>query len=237
MKTGLNPRAIASRLSQKWPSEVRSALGPTGDWLDMMLVDHGVLREFYLNLHPVTAQMWRSAQPSPGAVRMLAARGIKTILNLRGKRDCGSYLLEQRAALRHGVTMIDMPFDSRSAPSAERVVRAAEVFKAIEYPALMHCKSGADRAGIVSALFLHLHDGRPIAQAKKQLALRYGHVKQARTGVLDYFFDAYEADYARTGRSLLEWVQSADYDSNALTEHFRANAAANVLVDKILQRE
>jgi protein tyrosine/serine phosphatase len=237
MKTGINPRTLATRWSRNWPEPIRGALGPAGDWLDMMLVDHGVLRELYLNLHEVTPGLWRSAQPSPGAIRMLAARGIKTILNLRGARACGSYILEQRACQQVGIALIDMPFDSRGAPSATRVQGAAETFAKIEYPALLHCKSGADRAGIVSALYLILHEGKPVAEARKQLALRYGHVRQALTGVLDHFLDVYEADHKKTGCSLLEWVSSADYDHAALTQHFRANVMANFLVDRVLGRE
>jgi protein tyrosine/serine phosphatase len=237
MKTNINPRRIVTGWSANWPAPLRRALGPAGDWLDMMLVDHGFIREIYLNLHEFAPGMWRSAQPSPGAIRMLAARGIKTILNLRGQRQCGSYFLEQRACLKQGIKLIDLPFDSRGSPQAARVVRAAQVFDEIEYPALMHCKSGADRAGIVASLYMLLHEKKPVAEAKKQLALRYGHVKAARTGVLDHFLDVYEEDHAKTGRSLLDWVQSADYDADALTAHFRANVMANVLVDQILRRE
>jgi protein tyrosine/serine phosphatase len=237
MKTGINPRALATRWSRNWPASVRGTLGPAGDWLDMMLVDHGVLREVYLNLHEVAPGLWRSAQPSPGAIRMLAARGIKTILNLRGARACGSYILEKRACERAGLTLIDMPFDSRSAPTAARVEGAEETFARIEYPALLHCKSGADRAGIVSALYLILHDGEPVSEARKQLSLRYGHVRHARPGVLDHFLDVYEADHAKTGRSLIEWVTSRDYDAAALTAHFRANVMANFLIDRVLRRE
>lgn len=237
MKTGINPRALATSWSRNWPAPLRAALGPAGDWLDLMLVDHGVLREIYLNLHEVAPGLWRSAQPSPGAIRMLGLRGIKTILNLRGPRACGSYILEKRACERAGITLIDMPFDSRGAPSAARVEGAAATFAAIEYPALLHCKSGADRAGIVAALYLILHEGKSVSEARRQLALRYGHVRHARTGVLDHFLDAYDEDHAKTGHSLLDWVRSSDYDDVALTKHFRANVMANFLVDKILGRE
>ena len=32
---------------------------------------------------------------------------------------------------------------------------------------LMHCKSGADRAGLMSVLYRHLHEGVPIEEAKR----------------------------------------------------------------------
>jgi protein tyrosine/serine phosphatase len=179
--------------------------------------------------------MWRSAQPGPDAVRRLAERGVKSILNLRGERNCGSYILEKRACQAHGVTLIDMPINSRTAPDAARVLKLKEIFDTVATPALLHCKSGADRAGLAATLFLHLHEGLPVAEARKQLSWRYGHVKQARTGVIDYFFDEYER--RANGRTLIEWVQSQDYDAGALTEHFRSNVLANALVDFVLRRE
>jgi len=237
MKLGLNPRTLVVRWTKTWPQNVRATLGPAGDWLDMMLVDHGFIREMHLNLHRVSGDMWRSAQPGPGAIRMLARRGFKTIINLRGARDCGSYILEVQECRKNGLVLIDAPFDSRAAPTPTRVARAAEIFATIQYPALMHCKSGADRAGIASALYLLLHEHKSLDEARQQLSLLYGHVRSARTGVLDHFLDAYEIDHARTGRLLLEWVSSGDYDATELTAHFRTNVMANVLVDQILRRE
>lgn len=237
MKTGINPRNVVTGWAQSLPAGTRSALGPFGDWADMMLVDHGFIRLAYLNLHRISPKMWRSAQPGPSAIQRLSERGIKTILNLRGERNCGSYILEKRACLKYGVALVDMPVNSRTAPDAARVLRLNDIFKTMTYPALLHCKSGADRAGLVATLYLLLQEGRSLTEARRQLSLRYGHVKQARTGVIDYFFDEYERQHAATGRSLLEWVQSADYDANALTEHFRSNVLANALVDFVLRRE
>ncbi|MFO1186523.1 MAG: sulfur transferase domain-containing protein [Alphaproteobacteria bacterium] len=237
MKTGINPRNVVTGWAQGLPAPWRRSLGPFGDWADMMFVDHGLIRLAYLNLHKITPTMWRSAQPGPGAIRQLATRGIKSILNLRGERNCGSYILEKRACHEHGIALFDMPINSRTAPDAQRVLRLKEIFDTMAYPALMHCKSGADRAGLAATLFLHLHEGRPVAEARRQLSWRYGHVKQARTGVIDYFFDEYERDREKSGRALFDWVQSPDYDAYALTDHFRSNVLANALVDFILRRE
>ena len=68
---------------------------------------------------------------------------------------------------------------------------ARDLFNTIEMPALMHCKSGADRAGLMAALYLLIHRKRPVAEAMQQLSFRYLHVRQAKTGMLDSFFEAY----------------------------------------------
>lgn len=237
MKTGIDPRRVVTRLAQSLPARWRRRLGPAGDWLDMMLVDHGIIRAVYGNRHWVSAKMMRSAQPSPADIKALAAKGLKTIINLRGARDCGSYILEAKACEQHGVALVDFPLNSRTAPSAQHIAEAQRIFDTIAYPALMHCKSGADRAGVAAALYLYLHEREPLDTARKQLSLAYGHVKQGKTGVLDHFFDTFEKVHAETGVSLMQWVMSEDYDHLAMTRDFRGTMLGNVLTEMILRRE
>ena len=77
-----------------------------------------------------------------------AAQGFKTIINARGKSDTGYYFLEKEACEQHGITLIDLRLRSREPPSIEAILRCKQIFETINYPALMHCKSGADRAGV-----------------------------------------------------------------------------------------
>ena len=72
------------------------------DRFDLAIVDHGIFRFIYANRHKVSDKAWRSAQPAPSAIELFARRGVRTIVNLRGDRDCGSYRLERAACLRHG---------------------------------------------------------------------------------------------------------------------------------------
>ena len=71
--------------------------------------------------------------------------GIKTIINLRGKRDCSSYYLEVKTCKELNIKLVNFPISSRAAPKTSDVVEASNLFKKIKYPALLHCKSGADR--------------------------------------------------------------------------------------------
>ena len=205
-------------------------------FLDMVFVDHGVFRLWINTAKPITERAWRSGQPWPMHLRRAKRRGIRTIVNLRGARDCGSYVLEREAAEKYGLTLIDMPFESRGAPRIDRLNRAAETFRSIEYPVLLHCKSGADRVGIGAALYLMLAEGRPVEEAKKQLSLRFGHVRQAKTGVLDAFLDAYQERNARAPIDFMEWVNT-EYDRETLQARFNHMKAADIVVDFILRRE
>ncbi len=205
-------------------------------FIDMFFVDHGVFRLFINTATPVTGRVWRSGQPWPKHVRLAKERGVKTIINLRGERDCGAFVLERDACEKYGIRLINMPLESRSAPQVDRLNRANDVFNEIEYPALLHCKSGSDRVGIGSALYLMLKEKRPVSEAKTQLSLRYGHVRHAKTGVLDAFLEEYEARNAREPIDFMTWVNT-EYDREALNDRFRHKRAGDVVVDFILQRE
>jgi protein tyrosine/serine phosphatase len=203
---------------------------------DLIMVDHGVFRLAYLNRHAVGPKVLRSAQPAPRDIRRLARRGVRTIVNLRGERDCGSYRLEKAACERYGITLIDFTTRSREAPPPAFFHEAKALFAQIEYPMLMHCKSGADRAGLMSVLYLILHENRPVAEALRQLSLRYGHIKQADTGVLDSIFTSYLAHNSRNPISFLDWID-AFYDPKQLKAKFAARSWSNMLVNGVLRRE
>lgn len=207
-------------------------------WLNLTFVDHGFIRDIYCNRHKVGEKLWRSAQPGPGHLRWAKRQGLKTILNLRGRRDtCGAYQLERDAAAALGLALINFPCRSRGMPEKSTLRGAAKLFAEMDYPVLMHCKSGADRAGFFAALYLHLHEGRPVSEALGQLSIRYGHVKAAKTGMLDLFLERYAADTGGNDPArFLPWVEEV-YDPAAFAADFQTSRAGSFIVDRVLKRE
>lgn len=229
-------RRMRHSIADRSPDWLNRMIDPALEYFDVFMVDHGVFRAIYPNRHRLPGDLWRSSQPAPHDIRMLAKRGLRTVVNLRGERDCGSYRLEQAACGKYGVALVNFSVKSRQAPKPGTIHGAKELFETIEYPALIHCKSGADRVGVMSALYMILKQGAPVEEAKKQLALRYGHIKQADTGVLDHVFDSYLRFNSHEPISFLDWVDQ-HYDNAALDKSFQAGGLANVMVNKILRRE
>jgi protein tyrosine/serine phosphatase len=229
-------RSLRHRVRDALPPGVRRVAGGPASYVDLLFVDHGIFRMLYSNSHRISYKAWRSAQPAPHQIRRFAHAGIRTIVNLRGERDCGSYWLERRACERHGIKLVNYQVRSRAAPTREELKGAKQLFNEVEYPMLMHCKSGADRAGLMSVLYRYLHEGVPLEEAKKELSLKYGHIRQAHTGILDYFFERYLADNARRPMPFFEWVDTV-YDPDELKSTFRSKGWANRLVDSVLRRE
>ncbi|MEM8853625.1 MAG: sulfur transferase domain-containing protein, partial [Pseudomonadota bacterium] len=176
----------------------------------------------------------RSAQPAPADVGWAARNGIRTVLSMRAD-GFGGDLLEREACARHGLIFQRLVMLSRAAPSKEMLREAMAVLPQLEVPILVHCKSGADRAGLAAALYLIIVEGRPAAEAKRQLSFKYGHIERGKTGILDAFIDAYAATGEAKGIDFSDWVETV-YDPDALTAAFRSNVGADVLLT-VLRRE
>jgi len=204
---------------------------------DYMWNDHAFLRLRFQNAHWISEELVRTNQPSPEQLAGWKARGIKTIINLRGGFDGSFHVLEKAACEELGLTLVDFTITSREVPSRARVLGARDLFQTIEYPALMHCKSGADRAGIMSVFYMHFRKGKTIREALDQLHLRYLHVKAGKTGVLDYTFERYLAEGEPAGLSFIEWVESPAYDPDAIKADFRAQWWGNFFTERLLKRE
>lgn len=199
--------------------------------------DHGFLRMRFQNLHQISEEMWRSNQPSPQQISEHAkSRGIRTILNLRGESTKGYYLLEKEACAANGIELVDFRVYSRDTPSVEAILGARDLFSQIEYPALMHCKSGADRAGLMAALYKLLREEAPVETAMQQLSLKYLHVRQGKTGMLDAFLEAYQRFSSVTPKPFIDWVKD-DYDRLAVKAAFMERFESRLALDRLLRRE
>jgi protein tyrosine/serine phosphatase len=205
-------------------------------WISMLFADHGFTRPVYWNSGRVTGNIWRGPQPNPFHIRRHARRGFKTILNLRGKTHYGSYELEKIHAAKYGLAMIDLPIYSGAAPRKEHIHALREVFTTMKKPVLMHCKSGADRAGLASALYLILSENVPVQEAAKQLSRSYGHVKYSKTGILDAFFAKYLEDNEKKPMPFMQWVDEV-YDPQILDAAFERPTLLRTIIDFVIRRE
>jgi protein tyrosine/serine phosphatase len=216
--------------------DLSSRRGRVRAWSDSLLVDHAVFRLLWDNLAEVVpGRLYRSNHPTPSRLAQAKRRlGLRTLINLRGHRQCGSDALSRAAAQELGLTHMDMAFESRGAPHRDRILRFAALYSTLQTPALMHCKSGADRAGLASGLAV-MFEGGTTAQALAQLSWRFGHFSRSRTGILDAFFHLYEREAA--GRlAFLDWVRD-EYDEHHLRSQFSAGRLSSFVNDRLLKRE
>lgn len=185
----------------------------------MRWLDHGVLRTFWHNFDQVAEGVYRSNHPDHKRFAAYADMGIRAVLNLRGVVQQPHYLFEVESCENLGLDLITVPMSARTAPQAETLLLLIETFKTIPRPFMMHCKSGADRTGLAAALYLMVQEDQPVDIARKQLSLRYVHLRRTATGILDHFLDTYAARHAQAPVDIVTWIET-EYDPAALTHSF-----------------
>ena len=217
--------------------DLTTAAGRRRAVLDHLWKDHAWIRLGFSNAHWISEELVRTNQPWPFQLEGWARRGVRTVINLRGGFQTSFRALEVDACRRLGLELVDFVVASRDVPTPEQVIGARRLFETVRYPALMHCKSGADRAGIMGVFYKHFRQGLPIREAIEQLSPKYLHTRAGLTGVLDFIFERYLAEAEPRGLSFEDWVCSPAYDPVALKAEFRANWWGTVLTEKLLRRE
>ena len=73
---------------------------------------------------------------------------------------------------------------------------------------------------MASAVYLMVIKGEPIEKARKMLSLRYIHLNNKKTGILDHILDRFAADNAASGIKFEDWVTTI-YDAEDVTRTFK----------------
>jgi protein tyrosine/serine phosphatase len=125
----------------------------------------------------VPGALYRSNQPTALQVADYAERyGIKTIVNLRGSNENATWYKNEVATARDlGIRHIDFKMVATKQLSVEESHRLVALLRDAPKPILIHCKSGADRTGLASVIYLNRIAGVDEDIAERQLSIRYGH--------------------------------------------------------------
>ncbi len=132
---------------------------------------------------------------------VLGKMPFRTILNLRGAASGQPWYEEELGhAQERGTSHLDYKLSANQEPTLAQMEVLVGLMQMAEKPMLIHCKQGADRTGLASALYAYAVLGQPADEAAKQLSIRYGHFPwlTSRTGAMDRAFAAYVAAHPRT---------------------------------------
>jgi len=160
------------------------------------------LLQYEGNLHTVSAGvLYRSAQLSKSET-LWAVREyqIKSVLNLRGAHAGQPWYDDEIiAAGELGLAHFDYPLSSKRLVTSHEIEEILDTVRKAPKPLLVHCKSGADRSGLVAALYRFSETGASAADADRELSLAYGHFPYltSRSGAMDDSFWAFVRSSAR----------------------------------------
>lgn len=103
--------------------------------------------------------------------------GIASILNLRGEANGADWYETERAvADRLGIQHINFAMSEQKELTDDEVQALVEIMRNAPKPLLIHCRAGADRTGLASALYLAGIENRDEAEAERHLSILYGHI-------------------------------------------------------------
>ncbi len=149
------------------------------------------------NFHTITlGEAYRSAQMDRDELEYYINKyRLKSIVNLRGKNpDSDWYIEEVKVSSEHGIAHYDVALSASRELTAKEIQALMEICNSAPRPILIHCKSGADRSGLVSAMWKVIVDKKSKTEAKKQLSIIYGHIPIGPTSAMDHFFEKWRPE-------------------------------------------
>lgn len=152
------------------------------------------------NIHVVEAgQFYRSQQLNSNQLAAVIDKyRIRSILNLRGTNP-GTPWYSREIAVSQSmeVAHVDYALSARQRVSAEQIDEILDLIKTAPKPILVHCQAGADRTGLISAIYLLEVAGKDANEADQQLSLRYGHFPYltSKTSAMDDSFWSYAKEH------------------------------------------
>ena len=126
--------------------------------------------------------------------------GIKSLINLRGAHLAARwYQQEIHVAEALGVTHDDVRLSAIRQVDPHTLEMLLTMLRQAPKPLWIHCQSGADRSGLVAALYLFAIEGQRAEAAAQQLSLCSGHCPSlfSRTGAMDRSFWRYARQPSR----------------------------------------
>ena len=117
-----------------------------------------VLKNWYM----ITPDLYRSEQPNRRGFEEIHAQGIRSIVNLRNDHT------DVKLIEGLGFTLIAVPMTA-SDFTEEDIIRALKAIRDAPKPVLVHCQRGADRTGVVIAMYRIIFQGWSKEEALAEL--------------------------------------------------------------------
>ncbi|MGA6993140.1 MAG: tyrosine-protein phosphatase [Candidatus Deferrimicrobiaceae bacterium] len=116
------------------------------------------------NVGRVGNGIFRGAQPQPGGYATLKAMGVRTVINLRTRHG------ERKAVEAAGMRYVEIPMSVWKNVDPAAVRKALSVMTdPANQPVFVHCLHGADRTGVVAAVYRMEVDGWSEADAEAEM--------------------------------------------------------------------
>lgn len=120
------------------------------------------------NFRQVTDWLYRGGQPTAQQLRQLDEAGIRTVISFRWNSDILQW--EREAISQTNMNLVPIPLSYWTLPSHKDIER---FFNTLDdesmRPIFIHCKHGADRTGIFTAMYRMTRQGWDFDRAYKEM--------------------------------------------------------------------
>lgn len=156
-------------------NSVDNRLNLFGCYVHFYFFDHGWIRAIYDNYSVVDEKLHRSSHPSYSTLKKAASLGITQVISLRHPGKISYQLLEEIWTDRLGLKFISYSMSASDISDPSTYLNILDQINNNRGKTLIHCKSGADRSGLVSALYLLNQSVPQIQKSLQMLNWKFGH--------------------------------------------------------------
>lgn len=156
-------------------NSVDNRLNLFGCYVHFYFFDHGWIRAIYDNYSVVDEKLHRSSHPSYSTLKKAASLGITQVISLRHPGKISYQLLEEIWTDRLGLKFISYSMSASDISDPSIYLNILDQINNNRGKTLIHCKSGADRSGLVSALYLLNQSVPQIQKSLQMLNWKFGH--------------------------------------------------------------
>jgi len=120
------------------------------------------------NLGRVTEQLYRGGQPGSQGFDQLHSMGIDMVVNLNTSRK--NVQREKTEAESRGMQYVSIPWSPRALPADDQVAEFLRLLRENPHKKIfVHCQRGADRTGVMVAIFRMARQGWTPEQALAEM--------------------------------------------------------------------
>jgi protein tyrosine/serine phosphatase len=105
------------------------------------------------NLHQITPRIYRSAQPTEAGMRALEEMGVRTVISFR------AYHNDHKLLAATQIREVHIPINTWEIRDEHVVATLRKIKQEKDGPVLIHCQHGADRTGLMSAMYRIVIEG------------------------------------------------------------------------------